>query len=530
MRGWSLLRVWPWLLSFVGYSRVSLVDDLKHQTTSSIKQKEGDSFGQGNSSEIGFGKRHVLIILLFLGFAGVYAMRVNLSVAIVAMVKSRPRSQNQNEQIDETCPIPEAQRTKMGSSEIGGEFDWDEETQGMILGSFFYGYLLTNYLGGYLAERLGGRLIFGTGVTLTALLTVISPLAARHSSSAFVIIRILEGMTEGVTFPAMNVMISHWIPPQERARSLARICGGCQLGTVITLSISGWLTQTPWGWPSVFIIFGLYGLVWGCLWFMYAYDTPDLHPTVSTAEKIYIKQGTGDHRKNEKLDVPWLSILTSTPFLVVIAAHIGQNWGFYCILTELPTYLKNIQHYDMKQNGILSALPYLVMWLFSLVYSAYMDHLLEKGVLTTKQIRQLSTVIATYIPMVLLLLIPWAGCDGQLAVTLICIAVGTTGATFCAFHCAFQELAPNFSGTLTGISNTLATIPGFLAPAVTGAIINNQQTLSQWKKVFYLVSLVYLVLCSLYLIFLSVDVQPWNEGKTVKRKQPLKVIDDLKTV
>lgn len=37
-----------------------------------------------------------------------------------------------------------------------------------------------------------------------------------------------------------------------------------------------------------------------------------------------------------------------------------------------------------------------------------------------------------------------------------------------------QELAPNFAGTLTGISNTLATIPGFLAPEVTGAIINNQ--------------------------------------------------------
>ncbi|KAK7073883.1 hypothetical protein SK128_010643, partial [Halocaridina rubra] len=36
------------------------------------------------------------------------------------------------------------------------------------------------------------------------------------------------------------------------------------------------------------------------------------------------------------------------------------------------------------------------------------------------------------------------------------------------------ELAPNFAGTLTGISNTLATIPGFLAPVITGAIINNQ--------------------------------------------------------
>ena len=34
------------------------------------------------------------------------------------------------------------------------------------------------------------------GVTLTALLTVILPLAAKHSTAAFVMIRVLQGMTE----------------------------------------------------------------------------------------------------------------------------------------------------------------------------------------------------------------------------------------------------------------------------------------------------------------------------------------------
>lgn len=77
-----------------------------------------------------------------------------------------------------------------------GEFEWDEQTQGMVLGCFFYGYLMTNYIGGRLAERYGGRLVYGLGVTLTAAFTVISPYAARHSTGAFVFIRMLEGMTE----------------------------------------------------------------------------------------------------------------------------------------------------------------------------------------------------------------------------------------------------------------------------------------------------------------------------------------------
>ncbi|XP_064100173.1 putative inorganic phosphate cotransporter [Macrobrachium nipponense] len=529
MRGESLLQWWPRLLSSTGYSRVHTSEHCRQNTQTCVQQRENELSGPEESSKTNYGERHVLVFLLFLGFAEVYAMRVNLSVAIVAMVMKQSSSHESAQQVEDTCPEPASQESRSSVSVNSGEFDWDEKTQGMILGCFFYGYMLTNYIGGRLAERFGGRLVYGLGVTLTGILTVLSPLAAKHSTGAFMVIRVLEGMTEGVTFPAMNVMVSFWIPPQERARSLARICGGCQFGTVVTLSVSGWLSQSIWGWPAVFYVSGSLAIVWGWFWFKNVYDSPDQHPTISTAEKLFIKQGIGDHRNNKSLDVPWYSILTSTPFLIVIVTHVGNNWGFYCLLTELPTYLKNIQHYDMKQNGVVSAMPYLLMWLFSLFYSSLMDHLLEKRVLTTRQIRQLAMAIGNYIPMVSVLLVPWAGCNGRLAVALICVAVGASGATFCGFHCAFQELAPNFAGTLTGISNTLATIPGFLAPVVTGAIINNQQTLGQWREVFQLVSMVYLVVCSLYLVYMSSDVQPWNEGHTEKRK-PVKEITEMKTV
>lgn len=80
---------------------------------------------------------------------------------------------------------------------------------------------------------------------------------------------------------------------------LCFLFSGCQFGTVVTLSISGWLSQTEWGWPSVFYLFGVLGLVWGWFWFRYAYDSPDQHPRITAAEKLFIKQGIGDHRKSE---------------------------------------------------------------------------------------------------------------------------------------------------------------------------------------------------------------------------------------
>ena len=43
----------------------------------------------------------------------------------------------------------------------GGEFSWDAETQGLILGCFFYGYAASHVPGGQLAERYGDKWLMG---------------------------------------------------------------------------------------------------------------------------------------------------------------------------------------------------------------------------------------------------------------------------------------------------------------------------------------------------------------------------------
>lgn len=60
----------------------------------------------------------MLITLLFFGFAVVYAMRVNLSVAIVAMVKNRPRTKKVSLDVDDdTCPLPASQNLQDSGEE-----------------------------------------------------------------------------------------------------------------------------------------------------------------------------------------------------------------------------------------------------------------------------------------------------------------------------------------------------------------------------------------------------------------------------
>ena len=66
----------------------------------------------------------------------------------------------------------------------------------MILGSFFYGYVITQVPGGWLAARVGAKYLFGFGVLCTSVLTLFTPAAAHHSVGMLLLVRILEGFGE----------------------------------------------------------------------------------------------------------------------------------------------------------------------------------------------------------------------------------------------------------------------------------------------------------------------------------------------
>lgn len=65
--------------------------------------------------------------------------------------------------------------------------------------------------------------------------------------------------------PAMNNLLSKWVPVAERSRSLALVYSGMYLGSVTGLAFSPFLIHS-YGWSSVFFSFGSFGTVWTALW------------------------------------------------------------------------------------------------------------------------------------------------------------------------------------------------------------------------------------------------------------------------
>ncbi|XP_067012656.2 sialin isoform X2 [Anabrus simplex] len=404
--------------------------------------------------------RFIFAVLGLLGVAILYALRVNLSVAIVTMVNNTAIASNEDTSdvsTDDVCPG--AKNTTTESSE-DGEFVWNEERQGLILSGFFYGYAIGQLPGGLLAERFGGKLVFGLGTFITAVLTVISPFSVWLSDELFFVVRLLEGLAEGVTFPAIQFMISKWAPPQERSRFSIIFSGG-YLGTVICMPVSGLLCAMEFadGWPLVFYVFGGLGILWYIPWLFLVYDSPAQHPRISPEERRYIEASIGT--------VP-------------------------------------------QKNSALSAIPYITGGVFSVIFSWALDFIITRGYVSKLMGYRIFNGITAIGPALTLIIITLVGCDNVAIIVLLAINGLCLGAQYTGNSMNLLLLAPNFAGTMLGISNTFANGAGILAPYAVGFLTNGNQTRTAWNIVFYLSAGIGLVTYVIYMLLCSDKEQPWN--------------------
>ncbi|XP_063878458.1 sialin-like isoform X1 [Scylla paramamosain] len=461
--------------------------------------------------------RKTLVLLSFLGLTVAYMVRVCLSITIVAIVK---RNVTIDISDNDTCPVPD---DAIKDTEAGGDYEWDGQTQTILLGAFFYGYTVSNFPGGRVAEYFGPRLTVGLGILLPSVLTLLSPLCIYTSPVLFIVLRVLEGLTQGVTFPAMHFMMSAWIPPKDKAKYWSLQGSGMQIGTVVAMSVGGWLCSTTFlgGWPSVFYVFGGLGVIWAIPWFLLIHDLPEHHPRISDAELQYILEHRRYVKREKVVAIPWRHIATSQPFWAIMASSFCYNFSFYTLLTELPTYFNKILHFDMSTNGLSSALPYIVQCLAAVSWGMFVDILQKRNVLSVKTVRKLSTSLALYSSAACLIGMMWVNCDPTVAMVVMCLAVGLIGPIGSGSPLSEQDIAPNLAGTLKGLTNTLGSATGFVAPAVTGAITSGNQTVSAWNTVFVISAVFNLIFGTIYVIFGTDKVQPWNDSKPKKVRFPV---------
>lgn len=477
--------------------------------------------------------RLALSIISCLGFINVYALRVNMSVAMVCMINQTALAElrrSQGGDLTNVSAVPLRPSTCHGEGIVvnassaaaaeDGEFPWPKEIQGLVLGSFYWGYITTQVLGGWLSQRFGGKRVYGWSMFVCAAVTLLMPVAARWHYVALIVTRIIAGACQGVVWPAMAVLWARWAPPLEKGMLCSLCYAGAQIGNVLTFPIAAALCENGFdgGWPSVFYVLGALGVVWFVAWMYVVYDFPELHPRTTEREKKYITQSLhGDMTTSmeKKVKTPWLKIFLSMKVWAIVVTHTCANWGTYTFLSNMPTYLSEVLYFPVQANGAISALPYIGFFLVINVSGLIFDAVMSKQLVTRTMARKVGNTLGLLLPGIFVLAVGFFDCAQAVwAVTLLVIGVSMSGFQYGAgFLTNAGDIAPQYAGIIFGLSNTFATLPGFISPNVI-SYITVDQTQSQWQTVFYISSATYAFGALFFIVFASGEIQDWAVEST----------------
>src|SRR5215510_15458144 len=189
-----------------------------------------------------------VVVLLFLSVVVLYMDRVNISVVAPVLMK---------------------------------EWGWDPGVMGVVLSAFFVGYFLTQIPGGWLSDRWGAKGLLGGAVSWWSLVTMLTPFA--RTTAAMLAVRVSLGLGEGMSPPCLYTSVARWVPVSERSRVTAFLASGMYVGLIIAFPLAVWV-MTHLGWPWVFYLFGLLGLVWSMAWYLLVTNNPEEHPRISAEE------------------------------------------------------------------------------------------------------------------------------------------------------------------------------------------------------------------------------------------------------
>ena len=416
------------------------------------------------------------IKVIFLSFIAVficYIDRVNISVAIIPMQE---------------------------------QFGWSELQVGIVLGTFYAGYMISMTLGGYFADKYGGKKVLGYALIVWSLFTIITPFFAYSGLWWLIFIRILLGIGEGVTFPAWHSIYARWIPFQERTRAVGFTNSGIAAGTVFGYVVAA-IIISNYSWEWVFYSFGIMGIFWYFFWNRIVTSYPEDNKNISQEELKLIQAEAPAN--SIPPSIPFFKLIKNGPFIAISVAPFCNNWALFTFISYLPKFINapianGGMGIDLGSNAFIYSLllPSLVA-MFSLILGGYIsDNLIKKGYKVIN-VRKSVNSIGFFGSAIFLYLISLQETLFN-AILLLCLIQLCTGICAGGFGVNHADLGPKYTGTLVGISGSIGMIAAIFSPMVAGLVL---EITSSLDIIFYICSGILIFGGVFYLKFASASRQ-----------------------
>ncbi|MCP9259616.1 Vesicular glutamate transporter 1 [Dirofilaria immitis] len=433
------------------------------------------------------------------------------------------------------------------------QFYWSPTELGFMESSFFYGYAITQIPGGMLAAKFAPNLLFGFSILIAAVLNLFLALALNaHPYTDFIVIaiQVCQGLSLGVSYPAMHGIWRHWAPPMERSKLATTTFTGGYLGVMIGLPISAYLVSYI-NWCTPFYFYGVAGILWFLIWFSISAPTPEKSKSISDDEKRFIIEQVGQVTSSPATltTIPWKEILLSLPVWAIVISNFCRSWTFFLLLGNQLTYMQDILHLEIQSGGFISSLPHALMSGIVLASGQMADYLRSKGKMSTQTVRKLfntlggsqcllyQSTIGKICRMTVrhLKISSSSGFGGEAlflcclslisepsaAVTTLIFAAGCSGFGIAGFNVNHFDIAPRYAPILMGFSNGISALAG-ASSFILEHLVAAQGIEKGWRISFLIAAAIDLTAMITFLILAKGELQEW-----AKEKEPQQSMGDI---
>jgi MFS family permease len=260
---------------------------------------------------------------------------------------------------------------------ISHDLQMNSGQAGEVAGIFFWGYLLLQIPGGYIAERWSAKWLISIMLVAWGLCAIGCGLAQNwHQLAAM---RLMLGVAEGSVYPATLVLISHWFPRAERARANGfwNLC--LPIAVVVSSPLSGWILD-HWNWRVMLVASGLVPFAWLVLWVIFIEDSPSKAKWISTGEREYLERALANE---SQLRVPvsrdsYLRTLLQPQVLVMVGIYFCFIFGSIGMVFWLPTVLAKTARDSNFVISTLYIVPFVIGAIAMVVNSLHSDKVRER--------------------------------------------------------------------------------------------------------------------------------------------------------
>ncbi|GMS99105.1 hypothetical protein PENTCL1PPCAC_21280, partial [Pristionchus entomophagus] len=384
-----------------------------------------------------------------------------------------------------------------------GTILWPPTRQTMLFSATYYGSLVTMLVSGTMADKFGPKRILMIAILSLTVLTLSAPMLAEFSYWAYYASRVLLGMCEGFVIPCVNALGGRWFPPNEKSAMAALYTSGNQIAAGSSGLIGSWLCKVPLmeGWPVIFYLFGLIGLVWFVMLTYVVSDHPSENRWIRSDEKEYL-EGRVVQKNTKVTSIPWAKILRSREVYACLLCNFTFSFMVSINQNFLPLYFKEELFLPLSMNGLYTTVPFLTQLISKNILATVADKLKSSGKMFPTHVVKLFQGIATFgTALILVCLALFPSCHRPwLAAVLLFLYGMFFSCGICGFFTSLISIAPSYTGTLTSMSMGCGQLASIIATNSVSAI-TYQGWPHKWLIVFCIGAAVQLTSGIFFLIF-----------------------------